>query len=241
MSLLKNLDEDAFEDADLTLNKQQKAILFFVVLLIVLLLIPSVLPQSFFLAALLKKLDAVGTAMVIVVLMCALKIDGQPILNFKTVASKGMQWDVLMLTAVVMPLSSVLCTEATGVTAFLLQALNPLFEGRSAFTFLMIAVFSAVLITNFAVNNVVGAVLLPVFYPFALKLGIEPLALTSLLVWCCHFALLTPAASPMAALLHGNTSWCRTADIYKYGVLIVISSMLVAWVIGIPYAQFIFH
>ena len=241
VSLLKNLNEDSFKDVDLSLNKQQKAILIFVALLIVLLLVPSVLPQTFFLAALLKKLDAVGTAMLLVVVMCALKVDGKPILNFKEVCSKGMQWDVLMLTAVVMPLSSVLTANETGVTDFLLKVLSPLFEGRSAITFLMIAVFSAVIITNFAVNNVVGAILLPVFYPFALQLGIAPLALTSLLVFTCHFALLTPAASPMAALLHGNTQWCRTSDIYKYGFLIVISSMIVAWVAGIPYALFLFQ
>lgn len=241
VSLLKNLNEDSFKDVDLSLNKQQKAILIFVALLIVLLLVPSVLPQTFFLAALLKKLDAVGTAMLLVVVMCALKVDGKPILNFKEVCSKGMQWDVLMLTAVVMPLSSVLTADETGVTDFLLKVLSPLFEGRSAITFLMIAVFSAVIITNFAVNNVVGAILLPVFYPFALQLGIAPLALTSLLVFTCHFALLTPAASPMAALLHGNTQWCRTTDIYKYGFLIVISSMIVSWVVGIPYALFLFQ
>lgn len=241
VSLLKNLNEDSFKDVDLSLNKQQKAILIFVALLIVLLLVPSVLPQTFFLAALLKKLDAVGTAMLLVVVMCALKVDGKPILNFKEVCSKGMQWDVLMLTAVVMPLSSVLTADETGVTDFLLNVLSPLFDGRSAITFLMIAVFSAVVITNFAVNNVVGAILLPVFYPFALQLGIAPLALTSLLVFTCHFALLTPAASPMAALLHGNTQWCRTSDIYKYGFLIVISSMIVAWVAGIPYAMFLFQ
>lgn len=241
VSLLKNLNEDSFKDVDLSLNKQQKAILIFVALLIVLLLVPSVLPQTFFLAALLKKLDAVGTAMLLVVVMCALKVDGKPILNFKEVCRKGMQWDVLMLTAVVMPLSSVLTADETGVTDFLLKVLSPLFEGRSAITFLMIAVFSAVIITNFAVNNVVGAILLPVFYPFALQLGIAPLALTSLLVFTCHFALLTPAASPMAALLHGNTQWCRTTDIYKYGFLIVISSMIVSWVVGIPYALFLFQ
>lgn len=241
VSLLKNLNEDSFKDVDLSLNKQQKAILIFVALLIVLLLVPSVLPQTFFLAAILKKLDAVGTAMVLVAVMCALKVDGKPILNFKDVCSKGMQWDVLMLTAVVMPLSSVLTADETGVTDFLLNVLSPLFDGRSAITFLMIAVFSAVVITNFAVNNVVGAILLPVFYPFALQLGIAPLALTSLLVFTCHFALLTPAASPMAALLHGNTQWCRTSDIYKYGFLIVISSMIVAWVAGIPYALFLFQ
>lgn len=241
VSLLKNLTEDSFKDVDLSLNKQQKAILIFVALLIVLLLVPSVLPQTFFLAAILKKLDAVGTAMVLVAVMCALKVDGKPILNFKDVCSKGMQWDVLMLTAVVMPLSSVLTADETGVTDFLMNVLSPLFDGRSAITFLMIAVFSAVVITNFAVNNVVGAILLPVFYPFALQLGIAPLALTSLLVFTCHFALLTPAASPMAALLHGNTQWCRTSDIYKYGFLVVISSMIVAWVAGIPYAMFLFQ
>lgn len=241
VSLLKNLTKDSFKDVDLSLNKQQKAILIFVALLIVLLLVPSVLPQTFFLAAILKKLDAVGTAMVLVAVMCALKVDGKPILNFKDVCSKGMQWDVLMLTAVVMPLSSVLTADETGVTDFLLNVLSPLFDGRSAITFLMIAVFSAVIITNFAVNNVVGAILLPVFYPFALQLGIAPLALASLLVFTCHFALLTPAASPMAALLHGNTQWCRTSDIYKYGFLIVISSMIVAWVAGIPYALFLFQ
>lgn len=240
VSLLKNLTAEDFAHVDLSLDKRKKAILVFVALLIVLLLIPSVLPQSFFLAAVLKKLDAVGTAMLLVGIMCVLKVDGKPIMNFKEVASKGMQWDVIFLTSVVMPLSGALTAEGTGVTDFLLQILSPLFEGRSAITFLMIAVFSAVVITNFAVNNVVGAILLPVFYPFALKLGISPLALTSLLVFTCHFALLTPAASPMAALLHGNTEWCKTTDIYKYGILIVLSSTLIAWIFGIPYAQLLF-
>ena len=224
----------------MTLNKRQKAVLFFVALLIILLLIPSVLPATFFLAALLNKIQAVGTAMVLVAVMCCLKVDGEPIINFKQVCSKGMQWDVIFLTSVVMPISSALTAEEAGITAFLLKVLSPFFEGQTALTFLAIAVAAAVIITNFAVNNVVGAILLPVFYPFALALDISPLALTSLLVFSCHFALLTPAASPMAALLHGNTEWCRTSDIYKYGFLIVVSSFLVACIAGIPYALLLF-
>ena len=214
MSLLRQLTEESFADIDLTLHKKQKAVLIFVVTLIVLLLIPSILPETFFLAALLNNIQAVGTAMILVAIMCCLKVDGEPIMNFKQVCSKGMQWDVIFLTSVVMPISSALTAEEAGVTAFLLKVLSPFFEGKSTLAFLMIAVASAVIITNFAVNNVVGAILLPVFYPFALALDISPLALTSLLVFTCHFALLTPAASPMAALLHGNTSWCRTGDIF---------------------------
>lgn len=41
VSLLKNLTEDSFKDVDLSLNKQQKAILIFVALLIVLLLVQA--------------------------------------------------------------------------------------------------------------------------------------------------------------------------------------------------------
>lgn len=240
VSLLRQLTEESFADIDLTLNKRQKAVLFFVALLIILLLIPSVLPATFFLAALLNKIQAVGTAMVLVAVMCCLKVDGEPIINFKQVCSKGMQWDVIFLTSVVMPISSALTAEEAGITAFLLKVLSPFFEGQTALTFLAIAVAAAVVITNFAVNNVVGAILLPVFYPFALALDISQLALTSLLVFSCHFALLTPAASPMAALLHGNTEWCRTSDIYKYGFLIVVSSFLVACIAGIPYALLLF-
>lgn len=240
VSLLRQLTEESFADVDLTLRKKQKAVLIFVVALIVLLLIPSILPKTFFLAALLNNIQAVGTAMLLVAIMCCLKVDGEPIMNFKQVCSKGMQWDVIFLTSVVMPISSALTAEEAGITAFLLKALSPFFAGKSTLAFLMIAVASAVIITNFAVNNVVGAILLPVFYPFALALDISPLALTSLLVFTCHFALLTPAASPMAALLHGNTSWCRTSDIYKYGILIVLASFLVACIAGIPYALLLF-
>lgn len=240
VSLLRQLTADSFADIDLSLNKQQKIILCFVATLIVLLLIPSVLPKTFFLAALLNNIQAVGTAMILVAMMCCLKADGQPIMDFKKVCSKGMQWDVIFLTSVVMPISSALTAEEAGITDFLLKLLSPFFAGKTALVFLAIAVAAAVIITNFAVNNVVGAILLPVFYPFAIALNISPLALTSLLVFSCHFALLTPAASPMAALLHGNTEWCKTSDIYKYGILIVLSSFFVSCVVGIPYALFLF-
>jgi len=241
VSLLSNLTEETFKEIDLSLTKYQKTVLSFMIVLIALLLLPSVLPKEFFLTLFLNKIQASGTALILISTMCCLKIDGKPIMDFRKVASKGMQWDVLFLTSVVMPLSSILTADETGITAFLLKVLGPLFEGRSAFVFFGIAIVTAVFITQFAVNNIVGAILLPVFYPFAVELGIAPLALTSLLVYTCHFALLTPAASPMSALMHGNSEWIETKDIYKYGLLIVLSSCFVSCIVGIPYIQFLFR
>ena len=53
-------------------------------------------------------------------------------------------------------------------------------------------------------------------------------------------ALLTPIASPHAALLHGNKEWILTKDVYLYGSIMTIWSVLIAFVIGYPLASFIF-
>ena len=241
VQLLANLTKSSFQDMELCLTKYQKIILSFVFLLIVLLLLPSILPRQFFLTILLNKIQASGTALLLIAVMCCIKVDGRPIMNFREVAAEGMQWDVIFLVSVVMPLSAVLTAEETGITSFLLHALGPLFEGKSAGVFFLIVVISTVIITNIVLQSIGGAILLPVFYPFAIKLGIAPLALTSLLVFSCHFGLLTPAASPMAALMYGNADWIEAKDIYKYGLLSVLSSCIVSCVLGIPYIQFLFR
>ena len=54
----------------------------------------------------------------LVAAMCCVKVDGEAILNYKEVASKGIQWDVIFLVSVVMPLSTALTAEETGITPF---------------------------------------------------------------------------------------------------------------------------
>ena len=238
---LSSLTEASFHDVDLALTKHQKAVLFFLFLLIVLLLLPSILPSSFFLVEALNKIQASGTAMLLVAAMCCVKVDGEAILNYKEVASKGIQWDVIFLVSVVMPLSTALTAGETGITPFLLKHLGPLFADKTTGIFLLMVVIIGVMIANCILQSIAGAILLPVFYPFAVKMGIEPLALTSLLVYVCHFGILTPAASPMAALMHGNTDWIKVRDIYKYGLLIVVSGCFVFCILGVPYVQFVFR
>ncbi len=241
VSKLRDLNEDSFKNTNLRLTKRQKFVIGFMFALIVVLLLPSILPAQTFLAVILKKIEASGAAAIIIAIMCCLKVEGEPLMNFKLVASRGMQWDVLFITATTMPLASAIGSDKAGITAFLVKLLSPFFEGKTPFLFLVIAIASAVILTQFAVNNIVGAILLPVFYPFALQLDISPLAMTSLLVYTCHFALLTPAASPMAALLHGNSEWVHAKDIYRYGFLVVLSSFIISCAFGIPYVQFLFQ
>lgn len=240
VSRLKQLDENSFCHENLSPDRRQKAVLFFILILVLLLLLPSILPGNSFLAILLNNIQATGTAMLLIAVMCCLKVDDEPLLDLKKVCSKSMQWDVIFLTSVVMPLANAITSKDTGITDFMLSVFTPIFAGKSGIAFLTIAVLAAVILTNFANNQVVGAILCPVFYPFAILLGISPLVVTILLIFACHFALLTPAASPMAALLHGNTEWCHAKDIYQYGFISLLISFIVIIVVGIPYASLLF-
>ncbi|MEE0547557.1 MAG: hypothetical protein UC390_07460 [Peptococcaceae bacterium] len=139
-----------------------------------------------------------------------------------------------------MPLSTAITSDATGITEFLLNVFGPLFSGRTTNVFLLIVALITILLSNIILQSIAGAILLPVFYSFAMELGIHPLALTSLIVFVCHFGLITPAASPMAALMHGNSDWLKMSDVYKYSIASILSSALVSCVIGILYIQIVF-
>lgn len=81
----------------------------------------------------------------------------------------------------------------------------------------------------------------PIIYPFALAIDLDPGMITVLLIYCLVMAVLTPAASPMAALMFANTEWVSTREVYKYitpGILIVFVSVCV---VGIPIAYMVFR
>lgn len=232
--------ENLFDKDVLILNKQQKIVVIFILLLVILLLIPSIFPKQLILTQVLDNIRASGTAMLLVAIMCSIKIDGKNFIDFRSVVAEGMQWDVIFLVSVVMPLSNVITSEKTGISAFFVKILSPVLSDKNSVVFFVIVVFSTVVLSNIILQSIAGAVLLPVFYSFSISLGIAPLALTTLLVFSCHFGLLSPASSPMAALMHGNTEWISSTDIYKYGVLSIISSTIICCIFGIPYVQFLF-
>lgn len=52
-------------------------------------------------------------------------------------------------------------------------------------------------------------------------------------------AAITPAASPFAAILHGNKEWVPSGDVYKYTLTYVGLELLLVLIIGIPVTNFL--
>ena len=81
----------------------------------------------------------------------------------------------------------------------------------------------------------------PIIYAFSEQMHFDPVPLVVVMTMIVFFlAFLTPAASPYAAMMHGNTEWIQTRDIYKYGSITIILGTIVCAVIGVPLATFLF-
>ena len=155
--------------------------------------------------------------------MAAIKVEGKPLLNFKVMVDSGVTWGIVLLLAFVQPLSGAMAKPESGITSFLMMALDPIISGGTPLTFALFLGLAATLLTQVMNNGAVGVVLMPVIHSFCQASGMAPELPLIMVVMGVHFAFLTPAASASAALLHGN-EWCNTKAIWKSSPLAILGA-----------------
>lgn len=240
MSKLMALDTTKLDsEGSLVLNNVQKIVLGFLVALVACLLIPSFAPATFPLTVFLKTIGNTGICIFIVTVMCCLKVDGKPLLPFKKMVDSGVTWGIILLLALVQPLSSAMSAEESGITAALMVVLDPVFGGRSPLFFMIVIGLIATIVTNFMNNGAIGVALMPIVYSYCSAAGISPQLSVIMVVMCVHLAFLTPAASSSSALLHGN-EWCNTAAIWKTAPLVIVVSWIAIAVITVALGSLLF-
>lgn len=231
---------DEIDKSDLKLDRTKKLVLGALLLLIVLMLIPSVLPKDFVLTQVLSKWTTTGIPMLFIGFFALLKFGGEPVLPLQKVAAQGVKWDVMFLVMAVLPFSSAIQSEDCGITAFMMDKFAPFLSGKSSMFFIIAVMVVALILTNFLNNALAGSIILPVVYPFLGAMGIDPVIMCMLLIIVLNLAILTPAASPMAAVCFSNSAWVKMKDIYKFCIPSCIVAFLICVVLGIPLSNIIF-
>ena len=222
MSKLVDLDVSKLDtEGTLQLNKVQKVILFFLILLVALLLAPNFLPRDFFVTRFLKAIGNTGIVVLLVTIMAAIKVDGKALLNFKIMVDSGVTWGIVLLLALVQPLSGAMARPESGITPFLMQVLDPLISGGSPLFFALFIGFAAMALTQVMNNGAVGVAFMPILNSYCQATGVPPEIPLIMIVMNVHYAFLTPAASASAALLHGN-DWSDTKNIWKTAPLVLL-------------------
>ncbi len=241
ISNIKNINTDYFNQHPLPpMTKQQKYVIISLFAFIALVLLPGFLPKTWPVIGLLARAGVIGVTGFVIVVLMILRVDGKPVLPFQQAASSQFNWGVLFLIISAVYAGNALSQDITGIKPFLVTVLEPVLGGRSEFAFMFIMFAVALVITNFANNAAMAVVLMPVILGFSEKLGLnsEPLMVgVGMLVFV---AMLTPAASPHAGMMHGNKDLLAARDIYAYGFPMCLVALLVYSFIGYPLAKLLF-
>ena len=224
MRKLISLDTEGLDtEGALRLNKVQKIVMGFLFALVVLLLLPNILPATSGIARFFKTIGNTGICMLLVTVMCLLKVDGKPLLRFKTMVDSGVTWGIILILAVVMPLSHAMANDESGITKFLMALMTPFFGNESSLVFALCMGFFATVLTQFMNNGATGIALMPVVYSYCTGMNVPPELAIIMVVMGVHIAFLTPAASASASLLHGN-EWSNTKAIWRTVPIVILAT-----------------
>lgn len=240
LSFITSFDAEKFGIKREKLNGAQKFALFIVGWMLINLLAPSVLPAEWGITVFLNNLTVFGQTALPIVVFMVVKYKGKRVVNFEDLAARYIPWQMFMMMGVIMPLASFLTADSTGITAFMSSLTQPLLGlGTVGFLILMMAV--TCILTNFANNAVVGMIMMPILYSFAMatpELSLDAALL--ILIFATHFAFLTPGATPFAAVMFANREWIKPTAVYKNGLILIICLFIVALPLSYVVANLVF-
>lgn len=180
------------------------------------------------------NIGVLGLTVVLWLFVIACKMEGKPLLETRSAAG-SFSWDMTMLIAVALFISSALTSADTGISAWIAGMLTPIFIKSSPLVFLIaLGVFTAILtnVSNnvalcFVMINIVCSMYLNGF-PVSVFGAAIVISLTSVFV-----AYLTPAASLPGALLHGSPCM-KSSTIYVWIWPMLVYALVVMYAVVIP-------
>ena len=212
-------------------EKTTVAIFFFTVIMW---MVPGILSMFMPGAAFVKTLNTYGItfwAILAVVLMSIISINGEPILTAAKVANKNINWAILIFVSIGIYLGGAVSDKSTGVSDFIITNVIPLTEGISPIMIVMLFGFVTCFLTNFASNVTSITIMTGVAVTLALggtTLNPVAIALVTTFAGCCAYTF--PSGFATVAMLHGD-EYSGKSQIYKYGfAMIAITTVIVALV-----------
>lgn len=239
VSPLANISSDLVSKDDLILSKRQKALAAAMIIMILLLLLPDIAPKSWWITTQATQLGTCGIMYCIIVAMLLIRVEGQPLMEFQK-SARGINWGMICLFALVLPFSSLLTNDITGIKPFLLNIFTPIFMGKPAIVYILTMGVILAILTNFANNAVLAVIFINLSIPICENLGISPAPVLMVILYCSQFAYMTPAASSSSAFMFGNTEWVKPSNMYKYILGALVVFVILTFIIALPFANLLF-
>ena len=222
------------------MSKLQKANFFGMLGFIVLMLLPWFMPDAWAITQLLNRLGANGVAIFLTGVLCVIHVEGKPVLDFKAVAPKSINWDVVVMVAAAIGISGALTHASTGALLAMEMVFEPALGGHSPVTFFIVMLLVGIFVTSFASSMIIGIALMPILTIFGLQAAANLPAVAATTTLLLHYSIILPSASVFAAMLWSNAEWITGKEVFKYGAFIVVAATVAAIVIIMPVSLALF-
>ncbi len=219
------------------ITQRQSLAIWSVVVFIVVMVILSMFSSNIaILNTINLQIGVLGLMMILWIFVIAFRTkDGKPLLDMREAAG-SFTWDMLMLIAAALLISSVLTSEETGISSWLAGLLMPIFAGKSPFLFMFILALVTIILTNVGNNIALCFVMINLVsvmynngFPVNITAAAVVISLSSVFV-----AFLTPAASLPGALLH-SSACLKPMTMYKWTWPLMLYGSALLMVVLIPY------
>ncbi len=239
VSALKNFNIQTLKANPLPpMSWKQKTTIALFLLLASWLIIGGLLPVTNPLGAFLKE-NQMGIGFIIMLIAFGLQYKGEKFTTLPEVMG-GAPWNVYFIIVAAMLFGAALSAPSTNFNVVIEYVLRDFFQGFSYFSLIVASVILAIALTNFTNSVVTGLIFAPILIPLCLSFGYNPMPVLACFFFTVLIALCTPAASPFAALVFGNTEWIDSADATKCGIIASLIAVSVVLVIGVPLAMMLF-
>ena len=219
-------------DKNERLTSYQKFVMGFFVVVLLLLMLPNILPSSFFIVALLKKIG--NTAILAIAIVFYLACQFKEGITLNGLFAKNVSWTIIFLLAAAMAISGAFTAESTGISPWMSSIVTPIVAGQSPFVFIVLVCIICCVLTNLANNQAVCAIFTPIILSIGMAFGANLPTLVACMMAACNVGMITPPASATGALLHGDKEWVPGKSAYSYGAIYSVFNLVNAIFIIYP-------
>ena len=160
---LSSYDIHSIDPEDIKFTKRKMIILSSLIFFVVSLLVAGMLPKTNPFAVIVNTLGNSGLIALLMMALLFVRVEGEPLYNFKESAAKGLSFDILMCTMYMLALGTFVSSEKTGINGFFMEIFSPILGGLSSVVFCIVIGLVCVLLTNF-LSNIAVAYMFPVSY-----------------------------------------------------------------------------
>ena len=224
------------------LDKKDIITLIIFISVLVLWIVPSIFEFIYYpIYEFFNKYGTIMPPLLGTILLCVIRVEEKPLLEVGDAFKNGVPWASLIMCAATLALGEAIKSEDIGLIAYLQTNLGNSLVSLSPIILLIIFALWAAIQTNLSSNMVtatlVGTVASTVIASTFSTLNLE--ATICIIGMLSSFAFATPPSMPHIAIISSSET-LSTKEVFIYGLIIMLLSVLVALLISYPIGLLIF-